>query len=254
MSEKKLAGKTILNTRPLEQSLLLAEAIEKEGGQCLILPSIEIVPVLPNSQEIYPHVQSNYWVFVSQYAAKFWVSHYHSFETNSASKVIAIGKATATVLHNANISVDLIPEDSSSEGVLQLLDFKLLAGKTVTIFRGKSGRTLLDETLLERGATVKEVVLYERLMPTWTSKEYALLDNHIDLALGLSIDSLTYFFSKLSLEKKQRFCNVPWLVMSQRVAEEAKKLGISKIYKVSDGDIFESLIRCCSPDIISEHL
>jgi uroporphyrinogen-III synthase len=250
MIEKKLAGKTILNTRPLEQSLLLVEAIEREGGQCLMLPSVEIVPVFPKNQEIYPNIQSHYWIFLSQYAVKVWVSQYHFFAAKIAPKIIAIGKATATALQKANISVNLIPEESSSEGILHLLDFQSLEGKTVTIFRGKSGRTLLDDTLIQRGALVNEVVLYERLIPTWTPQDYALLNHPIDLALGLSVDSLTYFFSKLDFIQTGRFFNVPWLVMSQRVAEEAKKLGVSEIYKVSDGDIFESLIRCCSPGII----
>ena len=125
-------------------------------------------------------------------------------------------------------------------------DFQLKQPKTMTTCRGKNGRTLLDEILKERGAHVNEIILYERVMPLWTQKDYDLLDTKIDLALGLSLESLTYFFSHLQLQHAKRFFNVPWLVMSHRIAEEAKKLGIKTIYTVSDGNVFESLIRFCS--------
>lgn len=248
MSKKRLVGKIILNTRPLEQALLLTQAIEKEGGKCISLPSIEILPVEISEQHIKEQIQSDFWIFVSQSAVQFWASRYRNTLKNTHTKIVAIGNATAKALQRENILVDFIPLESSSEGVLALPSFQSLQEKTVTIFRGKAGRTLLDETLKERGAFVKEVVLYERVASHWSKKDYALLDKPIDLALGLSIDSLTYFFSKLSLNHKQWFFNVPWLVMSQRVAEEAKKLGILNIYRVSDGDIFESLIRCCSSE------
>ncbi len=248
MNKQRLNGKTILNIRPLERSLPLAHAIENEGGRCIVLPSIEIVPVISSIEQINQAFQSDYWIFVSQYAVKLWREHVYG--KSVVPKTIAIGKATAEALQEAKMPVDLVPEEPSSESVLQLPAFQSLQGKTVTIFRGKSGRTLIDDTLRERSAAVNEVILYERILPTWTEKEHSLLNTKIDLALGLSVDSLTYFFAQLNFLEKQRLYNVPWLVMSHRVAEEAKKLSINKIFKVSHSDIFESLIRCCSPDII----
>jgi uroporphyrinogen-III synthase len=191
-------------------------------------------------------------LFVSQYAVQFFISLWDG-GTRTGGKIAAIGKATSEALECAGIPVDLTPEDPSSEDLLCLpeLQSPSLKGKTVTIFRGKSGRTLLDETLKQRGALVKEIVLYERVLPVWTKEDHELLmSNKIDLALGLSVDSLTYFFSQLDLLEKKRFLDVPWLIMSHRVAEEAKKLGIVTVYTVSKGDVLGSLIRSCSPGTI----
>ncbi len=245
MNKKKLLDKTILNTRPLTKALPLAKAIEAEGGRCIVLPSIEIIPVsIPNENKLLTQVEeSDFLLFVSQYAVQYTPRICFS----SLVKKVAIGRATAKALEQIGISTDLIPEEPSSEGLLSLPIFESLEGKSVTIFRGKSGRTLLDETLQQRGAIVQEVILYERVLPVWTPEDYALISqNTIDVALGLSVDSLTYFFSQLKLSEKKRLLSVPWLVMSDRVAEQAKKLGIETIHIVSKGDVLRSLIQCCS--------
>lgn len=255
MTEKKLLGKTILNIRPLSQALPLAKAIEEEGGRCIVLPSIEIVPLLVSAEKalLMPKLwrSSDFLLFVSQYAVPSSPSPLRGRAREGGGKIAAIGKATTKALKQAGIPVDLTPEDPSSEGLLCLPELQSLQGKTITIFRGKSGRTFLDETLKQRGALVNEVMLYERILPTWTKEDYALIThNTVDLALGLSVDSLTYFFSQLDLSQKSRYINVPWLVMSQRVAEKAKSFGIKTVYTVSKGDVLGSLIRCCSPGIL----
>lgn len=254
----RMRGKTILNTRPLPQALSLAQSIENEGGHCIILPSLDIAPVLVDKKILQQSEASDIWLFLSQYAVQYCKVDVALVKSKT---IIAIGKSTAMALAKMderastrlaptkNLSPILIPPEFSSEGLLNIPELHNIQGKTITIFRGKSGRTLLDEKLQERGAIVHEVILYQRILSTWTKEEYALIkQNSIDLALGMSVDSLTYFFSQLELPEKKRLLNVPWLVMSHRVANQAKKLGIKTIYTVRNGDILESLIRCCGSD------
>lgn len=243
---KSLEGFTILNTRPLAKALPLAEAIEKEGGKCIVVPSMSIKPIsLPTNemQQLFCFTEKDVWLFMSQYAVEYF--HDHILSLHSIPLIGAVGKATAKALEKIQIPVTFIPKDASSEGLLSLPVFQSnLQGRKVTIFRGKNGRTLLDEALRARGADVREVILYERTLPVWTKEEYKLINNTpVDIALGMSADSLTYFFSCLELKERMRFFNVPWLTVSHRVANQAKKIGIKTVYVVSNGDVLASLIR-----------
>lgn len=239
-NNKKLTGYTILNTRPLKQALPLAHAIEKEGGKCIIFPSFDIAPIASNPAQISPIQQSDFIIFFSQYAVEYGVKFVLPHQ-----QIIAIGKSTATALTKAGVSSIIIPQEMSSEGLSALPELQQLEGKNIALFRGKSGRVLLDEILQQRGAKIQEILLYERQA---ISHEYdsiiELAQQKIDIALGMSVDSLTYFFSQLQSSERIQFLNVPWLVMSHRVANQAKKLGIKTIYMVSNGNILESLIQC----------
>ncbi len=251
----KLLGRTILNTRPLERALPLAKAIEAEGGQCLNLPSFSVVAIpvvfLPE------YLNADIWFFMSQYAVKYalpWLLEQKKIEKKMP-KIAAVGRKTAMILEQSGIPVTGVPDDFSSEGLLNLPEFyiqnKKIKNNQVIVFRGKSGRKFLDQQLIDLGVSVTECLLYERIIPVWTQEEYAIVQNNlkqkkIDLALGMSIESLIYFFSRVELTDKESFFNIPWLVMSQRVAEQAKKMGIKIVYIVNNGDIFESLIECFS--------
>lgn len=260
----RLAGRTILNTRPLEQALPLAKAIEKEGGRCLVLSSFNIIPVMDASFRLKKIVQvceQDIWLFMSQYAVKYALPELLAFQKKKKNGPLigAVGKATAAALQQEGIPVIFIPEEASSEGLLNLPEFQDLAEKKITIFRGKDGRTFLDEALKERGAYVIENILYERVPAVWKKEELLIVTeniekNQIDLALGMSIDSLTYFFSQLDLRVNKCLLNVPWLVMSDRVANQAKKLGIQTTYTVREGNVLESLIQCCSSDIMARRV
>jgi uroporphyrinogen-III synthase len=255
----KLKGCTILNTRPLEQAIPLAESIEKEGGRCLLLPSFSVTPTSVLSEVSFSdYLNSDIWLFMSQYAVKFSLPELLKLKDRKFPYIGAVGKSTAMALESVGLEVKWIPEsgeNTSSEGLLSLRDFQVICGKKITVFQGKSGRKLVDEILLQRGAVVQECILYERVAPDWSKTEYAIVQKYlqtsrIDQALGMSVDSLKYFFSQIKPIDRRDFLNIPWLVMSSRVADYAKALGIQTISVVKDSDILESLILCYSSDII----
>lgn len=258
----RLNGLTILNTR--FQDEILTTQIQQEGGHCLNLPSFDIVPLIINpttiSSFIIPKTESIYF-FMSQYAVQYALLDTYISPLLKMITIGAVGKATTAALQRAGISVTLIPEEPSSEGLLRLPELQQLSNKNMIIFRGKSGRTLFDETLRQRGATVLEVLLYERVPSIWTPKQYKTLTEHltntqhskqlnnkIHCILGLSVDSITYFLSHLEQEalwiEHEKIGHIPWLVMSHRVAHQAKKKGIKTIYTIhKNEDILDALIR-----------
>ena len=73
---------------------------------------------------------------------------------------IAIGPLTAQAMRDADIRVDHVPEEFTSEGLVRSLASSL-RGKTVYVLRSSHGERILVEGLRETGSDVREVVLYD---------------------------------------------------------------------------------------------
>ena len=119
----KLLNRTILNTRPLERALPLAKAIEAEGGQCLNLPSFSVnsIPAIFYQE----YLKADIWFFMSQYAVKYalpWLLEQKILQ-KKLPKIAAVGRKTAMLLEQSGIPVTWIPDDFSSEGLLNLPAF-----------------------------------------------------------------------------------------------------------------------------------
>lgn len=241
MKHNNLAGLTLLNTRPALQAEALTLRIAQAGGRCVNIPGVEIVPLMVDDHQIIQWTTADLWLFMSQYAVMYGWPLLRAF---SASAIGAVGKETAAALGKQGASVTYVSQGNAcSEALLTALT---TLPQKITIFRGASGRTFLDDGLKKHGAIIQEALLYKRVLPTWTQAQLQWLENpEINMGLGLSVDSLRYFFQALSVSEQahqqSRLLNIPWLVMSQRVADYAKTLGIKKIHIINNTDIIGTL-------------
>lgn len=241
MKNNNLSGLTLLNTRPALQAEALALRIEQAGGCCVNIPGVEILPLMVDESQIKQWASADLWLFMSQYAVMYGWPLLKSF---SASAIGAVGKETAVALIKQGASVTYVSQGNASSEAL-LAELTTLPQK-ITIFRGTSGRSFLDDALKKHGVIIQDALLYERVLPRWTQEQLQLLENpEINMGLGLSVDSLRYFFEALTASsqahQKTRLLNMPWLIMSQRVADYAKTLGIKKIHIINNTDIIGSL-------------
>lgn len=94
-------------------------------------------------------------------------------ELLSSTYCIAIGPLTAKAMASSGIGVDVIPEEYSSEGLVRQMA-KGLAYKRVFLLRSSHGERILYDGLIEAGADVTEVVLYN-LVSDPTSPEVRYL-------------------------------------------------------------------------------
>jgi uroporphyrinogen-III synthase len=78
--------------------------------------------------------------------------------------VVAIGPKTAEALEAAGYTVDLVPDDYSSTGLVDLLADRT-DGAGVEVARSDHGSPVLLEGLRDAGATVHETVLYRLVRP-----------------------------------------------------------------------------------------
>jgi len=103
--------------------------------------------------------------------------------------VVAIGPKTADALETAGYTVDLVPADYSSTGLVECLADRI-DGASVEVARSDHGSPVLLEGLRDAGASVHETVLYRLVRPEG-SGESAELAAAGDLDAACFTSSLT---------------------------------------------------------------
>jgi uroporphyrinogen-III synthase len=172
-----LKGKTIAITRPRGQAEEAAKMIEKRGGKPYFIPAIEIKgpsdpkPIKKFIDELQKG-EVDYVIFMSVNGVRYLLSAAESLrrldETLEGLKktvTIAVGPRTAQELKAHRIQVNGVPSKYTSEGIIQSLQQLDIFGKALRIPRTSSATPVLKEKLLEMGASVQEVYVYETALP-----------------------------------------------------------------------------------------
>lgn len=160
MNDRTLAGVGVLVTRPERQSDELKNAVEAAGGQAILFPVIDIVPraAAAIATDIEARQVPDIIIFVSVNAVRYGLQRIIHYK----SQLAAIGPATSRALEAANVAVDILPKGGfDSEHLLATEALTHVSGKKILIVRGSSGREHLALTLLERGANVDYLAVYE---------------------------------------------------------------------------------------------
>ena len=214
---------TLLNTRPAHQAAALSEAARALGYRVLQCPTLEIA-CLP-----FRLPQARVWVFTSPNAVRcFHAQQPHLPE----GQLVAIGPATADALQalaqGGGPRLFSIPKNFTSENLLRMHLFdpkQAAAGQKVAIIKGEGGRTLLKETLLQRGWSVDEVIVYRRvrrgLCPAW--RDFQQADR--PLLLAMSVESVQALLSPLSDSERHWLKAQPVAALSSRIAEALRAQG-----------------------------
>jgi uroporphyrinogen-III synthase len=105
--------------------------------------------------------------------------------------LVAIGPATAAVARDAGWSVDVVPEEYTSAGLVSALRGRV-EGEHVSVARSDHGSAVLLEGLADAGARVTETVLYRLQRP-------AAAGESAELAAAGDLDGLA-FTSSLTVE------------------------------------------------------
>lgn len=236
-----LSGVGVLVTRPAAQAGTLCELIEQQGGTAFRFPVLEIIG--PEDPQAVKH-------FSERLDAYDWAFFVSANAVNMALPVIlekrawpqslrvaVIGKRSAEELHRFGLKADLLPESRyDSEGLLAMPAMRQVEGKRCVIFRGGGGRDFLATTLRERGAQVEYIEAYRRIRPQVDNS--ALLEQWragmIDIVLVNSVESLQNLTEMLGSDGKSLLFVTPLLVVSERLAVAARRLGFKKPVLVAD--------------------
>ncbi|HEX6122387.1 MAG TPA: uroporphyrinogen-III synthase [Ktedonobacterales bacterium] len=164
-TERPLAGKHIVITRPTEQARELAEALEALGARVTALPAIAIEPVAetaPLDAAIAELATYDWLVFtsvngVSAFGARL-AALGHTWADRGRARVAAIGPATARALVEVGVPPDLVPSEYVAEALGEALGN--VAGQRILLPRADIAREALARELEVRGAEVSEIAAY----------------------------------------------------------------------------------------------
>jgi uroporphyrinogen-III synthase len=139
-----------------------------------------------------PRTDADYTVFTSKTGAELIAD---AGWTPGETTVCAIGDPTAAALETAGYSVDLIPAEFSSAGLVDALE-GTCAGGRVEVARSDHGSAVLLDGLNDAGAYVHETVLYRLARPEGAgeSAERAAA-GEIDAALFTSSLTVEHFLA-----------------------------------------------------------
>ena len=167
-----LFGQRILITRSREQAAELAGPLRALGAETIELPTIAIQD--PQDWAPLDHavrVAGGYdWIiFTSVNGVRKFMERMAAIGGDirklAATKLCAIGPATAAELGRRLLSVEKVPRQYRAEGVLEAFSGEALEGKRFLIPRAKVARDVLPEELRKRGAQVDVVEAYRTVAP-----------------------------------------------------------------------------------------
>lgn len=251
-----LAGRHIVVTRPAGQAAHLAEALASLGAKPVLFPVLAIFdaederPLL----DIAARLDGFDWAaFVSPNAAEKALTSILAHRAWPPQlRAMTVGKSSEQALARFGIRDVVAPQDRfDSEALLELPELAEVAGRKVVIFRGDGGRELLGETLKARGATVEYVTCYRRARPALDPAPLLALwsDGALDAVTVTSSEGLRNLFDMVGKLGQAWLRKTPVFVPHQRIAEQAKALGLQEVILTGPGDagLIDGLQRHFSP-------
>jgi uroporphyrinogen III methyltransferase/synthase len=161
IERRPLHGRRVVVTRARPQASGLAATLRGLGAEVVEAPAIRIAP-RPVEAELTGY---DLVCFTSPNGVSLFfdalTGRGQDARSLAGSQVAAIGPGTARELAARGIRADFVPERSVAEALLEALGSYDVEGKRVLIPRAAEARDVLPDGLLERGATVDVVALYD---------------------------------------------------------------------------------------------
>ena len=184
-------------TRPKDRAKKACEIVENLGGSAILAPTLDLQPV--NSESLNELVSKkdelDWIVFTSPTTIVSLNKFYPDFIKTLNCKLAVIGNKTGKLAEKNGLTVDLMPEDFTAEGLIEEFKKREITGKTIGIPRTASARPVLPEELEKLGNTVILAEAYKSLFPM---DEKAVQDL-IQKIENKEIDAIT-FTSPLTVE------------------------------------------------------
>ena len=245
-----LQGKRILITRPAHQCAGWQATLASEGAASDCIPLLDIAPLNAESDPaavqaiknlILDFDQFDHAIFVSQNAVRYgfdWLDDYWP-QLPQGPRYYAVGAATARAIiaRGAEPCVERERNSMDSEALLALTPLQNPQGERIVIFRGCGGRTLMGDTLRERGARVEYCELYQRLLPTQAAAQIGAYRADVDAITVHSGETLDNLHRAIESSARAPLRQALILCPSERVADSARALGFPRVHAaVNAGD------------------
>lgn len=208
----------ILITREEEKYQVFADKLKAVGLTPFSLPMIECVPVPAIISGHY-----DYGVFTSLNSAKYFVTYTKRVQFD---KVAAVGVATANALLGIGLTADIIPEQSSAEGLKSAFENIDVTDKKF-LFAGAEARAGdFHKYLEDRGADVSLVTIYKTKPVLYAPGfiEKFLADNKINVVTFASPSAARAMLENIEGMAQQIVC------IGKTTADAVREIGYDARY------------------------
>lgn len=167
-----LKDQFILLTRSFEQSPIEIKKLQDEGAEVLAIPTIKVVNVEDYSQfdnQIKKFKRFDYLIFTSANAVEKFNERIQEkgIELDFSSiRIAAVGEKTYDACTEYSIPADIIPNEFSTNGIIEEMQNYVLEGKNILIPASAIARKDLKEGLEKLGASVTVVPIYNIETPS----------------------------------------------------------------------------------------
>lgn len=241
--QRKLNGRNVVITRPPGQGGKLLTLLSNCGAEVFDFPVIEIKslnPGLPDNILDFDTV-----IVISANAAH----HAHTLLSEAQRnhlQIVSIGHATSTALTEAGITVNLEPDDFSSEGLIQKLRTTGDPAQRFLIVRGKGGREHLANTIRCEGGKVEYFECYQRVL---ASSNPLLLDSIWSTArpctwIVSSVEGLKNLHQLIDPCYHPTMHQHSLVVLSKRIAQAAHDIGWGPLITVTKQAGDDQIVGC----------
>lgn len=226
-----LRGRIVLITRPVGTASGLARRVRALGGVPLRLPGLALRGAPDTAATrlgLRAALNDELIVFTSPAAVRHAAA---LLPLRTAAIVLALGQGTARALRRHGVAAPLTPQRQDSEGLLELAELQALGGRAVALIGAPGGRGVLREQLAARGAQLRELHVYHRVLPRLDRRHVqALLQLPASAQLLLSSgEALRNLQQLLPAAAWTRLCAATAVVSSARLADAAHAAGFRRV-------------------------
>jgi len=237
------SAKKVVVTRARAQAGELVRRLEDWGAAVFEFPTIEICP--PEEPVLLAEPETYDWlILTSANAADMFFKQLAAQgygPQDLVAEVCAIGPATAEVVRERGIRVDLMPKKYVSDALCAaLLDREPnLRGKRVLLPRSDVAHRFLPEELRNHGADVTELVVYRTVCPAVCERSIAaLMDFAPDVVAFTSSSAVRHFCRLLGTERLEAIKRVAaFASIGPVTSKTAGELGLNVTIEPGQHDI-----------------
>ena len=238
-NERPLAGRSVLVTRPAQDTAGLAERLEKLGAECRTLPTIRIQPrkiAANEKRRLLARLPEFDWILFN---SRHGVESLQRLAGNRLKgsirgRICAIGPRTESAVRAAGLKAVLVPADFSIEGVRRAFARIPVRGKKIFIPRSNLAiGDALAGSLRARGAQVEEAALYETVEVKLPGSQVRRALASLDAATFTSASTARSFLASVraaGIPLRKALNGTAVVAIGPATARELRKGGVKRVH------------------------
>jgi uroporphyrinogen III methyltransferase / synthase len=230
-----LFGKTLVITRPEEQSEAFMNGLLERGAEPFLFPVIKTVPPedwqpLDDAIQILDGYDG--LIFTSVNGVKFFMRRLKEkgkdIRELKGIRLYAIGSKTEQAVNALGISVDVVPEDFVAESLIESLKKENIKGKKFLLPRATVARETLPDKLRAQGAVIDVAPAYRTVRPQTDTQELTrrIKEGSVHAVTFTSSSTVTHFMELVGAVIQPQLAKIAVACIGPVTAKTAEKAGL----------------------------